>query len=553
MTSTLAPARPPGEAPGRRGLPDIPGPLDALKLAWRRLRRMSTALALLFALAAAAVLATFVPQEPVIAQTVAQWRAGADALGRPVGPGVTVSAFLDALGLFDVFGSWWFMTLTVALFVSLTGCLLPRYRAFAKVARRPPAAGRDLERLTSHQVLPTSARPEEALAVAVRLLRRRRFRRRILSGGDSPTGGPQLAAERGHAREGGSLVFHTAFYLLLVGIVVGRLFGFTGQVNVVEGRGFTDTRLSYDAAAPGRLFSLTDHSGFNLTLDDFDVDYHADFTPADFVSRVTVGGAGGTWTQDVRVNHPLTVDGMKVFQARFGLAPRVVVRLTETGQVLHDGQVMLSDAGQNQWTGVAKVPIGGAGTDGEAPPEMALDIALLPDADLADDGGALAPVSRSPRADNPVLFANVYVGDLGLSRPVAPTELRGEWDADEIIGDVVLAEGDTATIADGLFTVEFPELAMWSGFQVSHAPGRGILLAAAVLILAGLVPSLYAYRRRVWVTAREAAGGTEVVVAGVALQRAATFTEEFAGLVAALRQALPPAHPRPDDDPPREP
>ncbi|MGH8899236.1 MAG: cytochrome c biogenesis protein ResB, partial [Egibacteraceae bacterium] len=38
-------------------------------------------------------------------------------------------------------------------------------------------------------------------------------------------GTPQLAVERGHWREGGSLVFHTAFYVLLVGVVITHSFG----------------------------------------------------------------------------------------------------------------------------------------------------------------------------------------------------------------------------------------------------------------------------------------------------------------------------------------
>jgi cytochrome c biogenesis protein len=102
---------------------------------------MATALWLLLALAIATVIATFIPQEPVIPPTVAEWRAGT------MGPGEGVAAAFDALGLFDVFGAPWFMALTVLLLVSLTGCLVPRVRGFAKVVRRPPSAGRNLARL----------------------------------------------------------------------------------------------------------------------------------------------------------------------------------------------------------------------------------------------------------------------------------------------------------------------------------------------------------------------------------------------------------------------
>ncbi len=528
MTDTIA--RPPQTEPQPARLPEIPGPLDVARAAWRRLRRMSTALVLLFSMAAAAIVATFVPQEPVIAQTVEQWRAGVDPSGQPVGPGRAIAGALDTLGFFDVFGSWWFLTLLVLLFVSLTGCLLPRYRAFARTLRRPPAAGRDLERLSSHEVLATSLPPDEALAAAVAVLGRRRFRRRQLDEEASPTGTRQLAAERGHWREGGSLIFHTAFYLLLVGVVVGHTSGFTGQVNVVEGGSFVDTRLSYDASAPGRLFELDDHSGFRVTLEDFEARYHPDGTPADFVSRVTLQGQdGGSDTTDVRVNHAAAIDGMKLYQMRFGVAPRVIVRLAD-GRVLHDAPVLLSEVpGGNQFTGVAKIPVGGGDV-----PEMALELALLPDVGVTAEG---RPFSASPRVENPQLFANVYVGDLGLERPVPPSELLRDWNPSQIAGQLAIAEGDSAEIPGGI-VVEFADLAMWSGFQVSRQPGRGVLLAAAVLVLVGLVPSLYAYRRRIWVTARPTADGSEVLVAGAALQRPSAFTEEFAAISTELRGSL---------------
>jgi cytochrome c biogenesis protein len=517
VTETIArPPPPEAQSTTQRRLPEIPGPLDTARAAWRRLRKMSTALILLLTLATAAIVATFVPQEPVIAQTVAAWRAGVDAGGQPVGPGKVVARVFDALSLFDVFGSWWFATLLVLLFVSLTGCLVPRHRAFLRVVRRPPVAGRDLEGLSSHEVFATGLSPEEALAVADGVLARRRFRRRRVEG--------QVAAERGHWREGGSLVFHTAFYLLLIGIVVGHLFGFTGQINLVEGASFVDTRLSYDAASAGRLFGLDDHSGFRATLDDFTATYHPGGTPADFVSRVTLDGR----TTDVRVNHPVTVGGMTLYQMRFGVAPRVIVRLGD--RVLHDAPVMLNEVARgNQFSGVAKVPVGGGDV-----PEMALELALLPDAALTPEG---QPFSASARLENPQLFGNVYVGDLGLERPVPPSELVGDWGPEQIIGQFVLGEGESAEISGGM-TVEFADLPMWSGFQVSHQPGRRILLVAAGLILVGLIPSLYAYRRRLWVTARPAPDGSEVVLAGVALQRPSAFDEEFTAISTELRQRI---------------
>jgi cytochrome c biogenesis protein len=306
---------------------------------------------------------------------------------------------------------------------------------------------------------------------------------------------------------------------------------------VVEGSAFTDTRIVYGAVNAGRYFGLDDHRGFEVRLDDFAASYHANGTPDEFVSRVSVVDDGQVVRSNavVRVNDPLTYDGMKLFQVRFGMAPHIIVRAGET--VLFDDRVMLADPdGDSVWTGAAKV------TSGQRE-QMALDLALVPDLGVDPQGRAF---SRSPQPNNPVLFADVWFGELGLERavdasqfirdgePVASTTLRPAQSSDQLVGNL---------------TVEFADLPMWSGFQVSHAPGRGVLLAAAGLLLIGLTASLYGYRRRVWAEAHAGEGGaTTVLVAGVALQRKVVFAEAFAALTDELRTALPAATGRADQE-----
>ena len=520
MTQTTAPeTQPVDPQPSRRGLPEIPGPVETAVLAWRVLRRMSTALVLLFSLAAASVVATVVPQAPVTAVTAEQWRAGT------AGPGKAVSRVLDAMGLFDVFGSWWFMVLVALLFVSLTGCLVPRYRAFAKVARRPPAAGRNLGRLSNTTTFVSPLPPAEAVALAHRTVRGRHFRARMIETDDAT----QVAGERGHWREGGSLVFHTAFYVLLTGVVIGKVFGFTGQISLAEGSAFADTRIAYDAVEPGRAWGLEDHRGFVVTLDDFDVSYFPDFTPREFVSKVTIAENGETVdTGTVRVNHPLRHDGMTLYQTRFGMAPHIIVRAGD--RVLLDDRVLLApNEAQNIWSGTAKVKFD------DPQRQIALDMVLAPDARL--DANGQPTIGPDPRPRNPVLIGNVYFGALGLQLPVPADEFdRGSGPVDT----AMMRPGTTTELVQGNLSVEFVDLGYWSGFQVSHQPGRLLLLLGGLLILIGLIPSLYSYRRRIWVAVRPHETGSQITVAGVALQRKSAFTDEFAGLVERLRSSLIP-------------
>src|SRR6185436_4045231 len=90
--------------------------------------------------------------------------------------------------------------------------------------------------------------------------------------------------------------------------------------------------------------------------------------------------------------------------------------------------------------------------------------------------------------------------------------------------------GGSANLGDGI-TVSFPELKQYSVFAVSSDPGTPLMLAAAILILVGLLPALYSSRRRVWVRAKTDASGSRVEVAGQAFQRKGAFEEEFKAIV----------------------
>ncbi len=529
---TTAPPRPPRTDARAERLPEIPGPGETVVLLWRRLRRMSTALYLLLALAAVSIVATFVPQEPVIPTTVADWRAGIE------GPGAEVAAGLDALGLFDIYGSWWFATLVVLLFVSLTGCLIPRVRGFVRQARRAPAPGQNLGRLTHHRTVDSPLPPDQAVAAAATTLRRRRLRTRVRPAEGSPTGNAQVAAERGHAREGGSIAFHLSFYLLAAGAMVGVWFGFESQVNVVEGESFADTPVGYDSYEPGRFFGQGDHDGFTVELDEFAAEYHpgqdtgdgpqSSLIASEFASRISVHEGDEVAAQGtVAVNEPFHHGATSIYQIRFGFAPELTVR-TEGGTELHADTTNLIESDDLVWTGVAAVER----TDVDN--QIALDLALLPDATV--EGGRLTSASNEP--DDPLLAVSVWYGSLGLerNRPAAEFDREAGTRLDE---SLLLEPGETGSLDALPLEVTFEGLPYWSGFQVAQEPGHGLLLAGAGLLLVGLVPSLFAYRRRVWVDAAPAAhGGSHVTLAGVARQRAETFAEAWPDLADALTTAV---------------
>lgn len=509
---------------------------ESLRRAWRWLTRMRTALLLLGGLALETLLATVVPQEPNVPRTVARWRAG------EAGPGPTVSSLIDAVGGYDVYGSALFLALLLLLFISLTACLARRYPALWRVLRhsRPPRS-RHLEDKPHVRRLVSQRSPGEVEAEARAVLSGRRWRLREEEGGGD--GARQVAAEKGQLlREGGSLVFHTSFYLLLVGVVAGQLWGFTAQIGVVEGEpGFTDTPISYTSWSydPGRLWSEDDHPGFQLRLDAFDVGWRRDPAlggqPTHFVSEVTIRERDGTSRQTtVSPNDPLIVDGLRIHQLDWGYAPRVVVRAD--GRVVHDGFLQLRRSGEGFWTGAVKAPA--------ADPGIGLEVFLWSYAPAGEDGRP--QLTGAPWADAPLMVFREYRGDLRLEASQDVNRL--DTSTMQPVDDGGLRPGGQVTLSDGV-TVSFPELRRWSGLQVSNKPTLGLLLVAGLLTLGGLIPSLYAYRRRLWVEARPRRDRTLVVVAGRAFQRPEAFVSEFETLVESLGEAVGTGAERPAEEP----
>ncbi len=479
-------------------------PTAVLRAAWRRLRTMRTALILLLLLGAAASVGSFFPQRPIEPNQVADWiRAN---------PGWARVA--EALGLFDVYGSWWFMAIYALLLASLIGCLVPRYRAWVRAVRARPSTEAPLGAQERYQVGRVPLPSTDVVASAERVLRARRWR--VVRAGDT------IAGDKGHWREGGSLVFHTSFLVLLIGVSVANLFGHTGQVAAVEGERFREARIDYDSITAGRFFP--GHRGFTVALDEFDVDWHPNGVPKQFVSHVRLFEDDALVREaDIVVNSPMTYRGIRLYQISWGWAPELRVR--QDGRVLYDGPTIFLPR-TDAWRGVIKAP-------GTEPYEMGLDMLFFTDPQIDDEG---RPFNAGPAPRNPLVVFEQFIGDLGLDRAQSVYELDPRRLSPAATG--ALRMGDTVDLPDGI-DVSFTGLRQYSVFQVASNPGAPVLLAAAILILVGLIPALYSSRRRIWVRAEPADdGAARLEIAGLALQRKAAFAEEFRAMVRELDRDL---------------
>ena len=502
-----------------------------MRRGWRRLISMRTALVLLFLLALAAVPGSLLPQRPLNPTKVDNYLASHGAWGR----------FLDHLGMFDVFGSAWFAAIYLLLFVSLAGCLVPRIRQHARALRATPLpAPKNLDRLPESGSYRTD-QSADASAAAARAVLGRRWRavRR-----DEPTGTVTLSAEKGYSRETGNLIFHLALLAALVLIAVGRLFSYQSNYLITEGSGFVNGVLP-DSTHPGRLAQegKVTPPRFSIDLDKFTATYLPTGEPSQFRADVTysptINAPGEQRT--ITVNHPLRVQGDRVYLIGHGFAPQITVRMPDgsTRQdvaafIPTDPTTLLSE-GAFKETGkqFAKQDLGIEGFF----------------APTRSDTGDGVITSVSPEVNDPALGIFVYTGTInpnGVAQSVYSLTDKSQLHQ---IGAAALTIGQTATFPGGV-SVRFDGWKPWATMQVSHDPTQGWLLVAAVAMVAGLVGSLSVRRRRLWLRITPGSSGpdgspTVVTAGGLARNDSGNFTTEFAALLERLATAGLAARPEP--------
>jgi len=532
VPSASDPLRPSDHADGAPIAQPQLGVVGWLRWGWRQLTSMRTALVLLLLLAIAAIPGSIVPQRTADPNGVAQYKTNNPDL-YPI---------LDGLQLFDVYSSAWFSAIYILLFISLIGCVIPRTKHHYKALKAlPPRTPARLSRLDDHaeviRPLPEGADAEAAAGRAVDLaeahLRKAGYR---VQRYDSPggagraAGSASVSAERGYLRETGNLVFHAALVGVLVSVGVGGGLTYTGQGVIVTGANFVNSLGlgGYASFNPGRFVDTESLSPYAVTLDSFDINYVPVGEPGqgqagDFAANVTVTRPGGG-AQDgvIRVNHPLDVDGDRIYLMGNGYAPTITIRDADGDVVFREDVEFLPQDANMTSQGVIKVADG-------LPEQLGLIGFFYPTAATLHSG---ALTSAYPSLANPVLTLWVYAGDLGIDDGTArnvyaldPSDMTQLAGGDSGTDALELEPGETVDLPGGMGTITFDDATADGGAEqvkryvslsIHRDVGAPFVLAFALIALAGLLAGLFVPRRRMWVKATPAGDGVRIEYAGLA-------------------------------------
>ena len=482
-----------------------------LRWGWRQVTSMRLALVLLLLLGLAAIPGSLLPQWP---QNAAKTQSFLDN-----NPGI--GPWLNRAGLLDVFGSAWFTSIYVLLFLSLIGCIVPRAIVHGKAALVPvSAAPSSLARYEGRLEASSPLSTADAVAALRTWGRghllwgwvtgyRVRVDERTARDGTRETA---VALEQGSLREWGNLVFHTALVGVLCALAVGSAYTYRGQAIIVEGQTFTNAAVDYDSFEAGRLFDPAWLKPFTLKLDRFDPVFDVTGRPVSFTAYVTFAKPGKPSDDStIRVNHPLEIDGGKIYLQGNGYAPLLTVRDADGNVAFSGATPFLPQDGNYTSTGVVKVP------DVTSGPQIGLVATLYPTAAQAPDGTVS---SVNPQSVNPVILLSAYTGDLGLDAGIPQNVYQlDETKLKPVLGDdgkplvIDIVQGQTVTLPDGLGTVTWNALPRFVALDLRADPSLPWVLGTALAMLVGVTVSLFAPRRRLWLVLTAGEGESTLVEA----------------------------------------
>ena len=268
-------------------------------MVWKFFTSIKLTVVILLTLAVTSVVGTLIPQNEDPAAYVQAY-------------GEFVFRLFSTLGLFDMYHSWWFQSLILLLTVNIVVCSIDRLSATRKIlfVRKPSFNVSRFRKLKNKATFDDDRSPEQLKKLYYPHFERL-FRHSYLENTDK---GFCLFGEKGRWTRFGVYTVHLSVVLLLVGSLIGSIFGFDGFVNIPEGETVTSIRLGNNR----KTLPLP----FELRCDDFNVSFYDSGMPKEYRSSLTILENGQpVLTKEIIVNDPLRYKGVNMFQSSYGSMP----------------------------------------------------------------------------------------------------------------------------------------------------------------------------------------------------------------------------------------
>jgi cytochrome c biogenesis protein len=455
---------------------------------WRTIASIQTGVVLLILVVILAAAGTIVLQRPVTEPDEMQSAYSPQGL-----------RILDAVGLTDVFHSWWFLGLMLLVSLCIVAASIDRFpnswRFFSRPYKYPDASFR---RASHPQKSLAIADEESGLVAAERALHSVGFKpERVVR--EDHFG---IFAERHRVSELAVYIVHASLLLIFFGTIVDGLWGWRGTLNLNEGQ-------------TSKIVELRDGTTrtlpFAIRCDEAGQENYKDGTPKKWWSKLVVVKDGqDVQKKEIVVNDPLLYSGVRFYQSSYG----------PNGKVDKFSLVATpSDAsGQKKEIGLAvndTVPLDANTTVRFA--EFFPDFAVR-------DGQVYR---KSNELENPAVHLVV-------------TSKRAGKDQDFDVWFPALDEVADNSKSPWQFQATDLKMGHFTGLQVSHEPGQWGVWSGVVLLGVGLALVFYVVHMRFWAVpvCDPKTSRCSLWIGGSANRNRDAFEQRFNDLVALVEEEL---------------
>ncbi|OGP69086.1 MAG: hypothetical protein A2169_02665 [Deltaproteobacteria bacterium RBG_13_47_9] len=405
--------------------------------------------------------------------------------------GMGIYEVLRFFNLLDMYHSWWFSSILLLLVINLIACSIHRFPGvWSQTFRKSNSEGLDDSML---KILPYVEKVQISTGCGattekdIRTHLKKRFRNPKRIETESAI---TFFSERGKFSRLGFFITHLSLLIILIGGLLGSIYGFRGFVQILEGETVNQIFLrAKDESVPKPI-------DFSVRCDDFTISYYdlpgkKEKHVKEYVSILTILENGKeALQQTIKVNHPLHYKGLVFYQSSYG--------------AIHDLLIGI------QWRGKKEKTIFHVLEGNTVPiPDTNIFIRLLKfEHQVHNFGeGVQTLLLRPDQEPQPLwLFRNFPKFD----------EKRN----DEFV-----------------LTIEEVNEKEYTGLQVTKDPGVWVVWAGCGLMIFGFIVSFFFSHQRVWVRIPKSPDG-EIVLAGSTNKNRLGFEKTFDRLVKGVRSKI---------------
>lgn len=445
------------------------------------------------------------------------------------------------LGFLDAYHSWWFIILLLLLTFNLTICTIDRFPTAWKIIKTPmgPLDDSSLMNMPIKDEIRIKGNLEKAKELVSKALKGHGYNLsekkadKVL----------HLYSQKGKYSRLGVYIVHTSIIIVLIGALIGAIFGFKGFLNLPEGETYSvvimktglltqdeenerEYILNTIESASGDIVRASHVMGieplilksklkrygirplgFSIRCDDFEVDFYGNSDmPKEYKSWLTVINDGKEVIRKaIQVNDPLTYKGITFYQSSYGLMPslrhaKFILNIRSNPGISETKHLNFGDS-----FSIPKTDMKGI---------------------IRDFSPALG-IDESGRA---------FTYTESMNNPAVLIEFT-EKGKHKYSGWILKRYPTTWQLPEG-HTVEFKDLwgAQYTGLQVRKDPGLWLVYIGFALMSVGFVPVFFSSHKKIWARLKEDKGEVIITLAGTANKNRFTFEREFRKRVKSIRE-----------------